>query len=174
MKNENSPEIIDVLILGAGPAGLSAAIYTARAGKSTVVLKGKAISRLEMAHLVENYPGIPSLSGKELLARMEEQAVALGAEIQNGDVLELALSQDLKMVTTRNDFYSAKTVILALGKGPVPQSIENEENLIGMGVSYCATCDGAFYKGKPPSLLSLKLKGSSFSEIELTKPSFSG
>ena len=142
------PETIDVLILGAGPAGLAAAIYTARAGKKTVVLKGKATSRLEMAHLVENYPGLPPITGKDLLQVMEKQAIGFGAQIIKGDVLELALGSDPKMVTTRGDFFSTKTLIMAMGKGQNQQSIENEERFVGMGVSYCATCDGAFYRGK--------------------------
>ncbi|MDD5456234.1 MAG: FAD-dependent oxidoreductase [Candidatus Margulisbacteria bacterium] len=138
----------DVLILGAGPAGLAAAIYSARAGKDTIILKGKTRSRLEMAHLIENYPGLPALTGSEMLSGFEKQAQEFGAKIINGDALELALGYDPKMVTTRNELITAKTVILALGRGQHEQSIPNEERLVGMGVSYCATCDGAFFKGK--------------------------
>ncbi len=140
--------IWDVLILGAGPAGLAAAVYTARAGKKTLVLKGKAKSHLELAHLVENYPGLPPLSGKELLQNMETQAQGFGATIESGDALDLTYGHDVKLVTTRTNVYKAKTIILAMGKGQHQQTIENEERLIGLGVSYCATCDGAFYRGK--------------------------
>jgi len=139
---------VDVLIIGAGPAGLAAAIYTARAGKKTLVIKGKAKSHLELAHKVENYPGIMSATGSELLQSFKDQATSFGAEILENEVLELALNMDIKMVTTRDAFITAKSVILAMGKGQHKQSIKNEEDFVGRGVSYCASCDGAFYKGR--------------------------
>ncbi len=138
----------DVLIVGAGPAGLSAAIYTARANWKTVVLKGKAKSRLEMAHKVENYPGFESISGPELLKTFEEQAVNLGAEIITDDVIELGLGFDPKMATTRKRIITAGAVIVCLGKGTAKMEIENEDEYIGMGLSYCAVCDGTFYRDK--------------------------
>ena len=145
---EKNEDVWDVLILGAGPAGLAAAVYTSRAGKKTLVLKGKAKSHLELAHLVENYPGLPPISGKQLLQNMEAQAEGFGATIEMGDALDLSLGADLKLITTRTRVYHARSVILAMGKGQHQQTIENEERLIGLGVSYCATCDGAFYRGK--------------------------
>ena len=138
----------DVLIMGAGPAGLAAAIYTARAGKKTVVLKGKAPSRLALAHQIENYPGMDRLTGSEMLAIFEAQAITFGAEIEESDAFELALDMTPKMVTTRQSFIQAKTVILALGRGSSKKSVSNEDQYVGRGVSYCATCDGAFFKGK--------------------------
>ncbi len=138
----------DVLIIGAGPAGLSAAIYTARACKKTVVLKGKTKSHLELAHKVENYPGIDSITGHELLKRFEDQATKFGAEIVEADALDLALEFEPKMVTTRAEFIQSKVVILALGKGEHKKDIIGESDFLGAGVSYCATCDGDFYKGK--------------------------
>ncbi len=139
---------VDVLIIGAGPAGLSAAIYAARAGKKTLVLKGKSLSHLEMAHKVENYPGIDSITGSALLQSFQKQANKFGAEIIQSEALELALGMDPKMVTTRDLFITAKTVILAMGKGQHKKAILNEEEFIGRGVSYCASCDGAFYRAK--------------------------
>jgi thioredoxin reductase (NADPH) len=139
---------VDVLIIGAGPAGLAAAIYTARACKKTLILKGKVKSHLEMAHKIANYPGIDSISGKDLLQSFENQALKFGAEIIQSEALELALGMDPKMVTTRDIFVTAKTVILAMGKGQHKKTVINEEDFIGRGVSYCASCDGAFYKGK--------------------------
>ncbi len=139
---------VDVLIIGAGPAGLSAAIYTARAGKKTVVLKGKTKSHLELAHKVENYPGIDSISGHELLKRFEDQATKFGAEIIVADVLEMSLEFEPKMATTRSEFIQAKVVIIAMGKGEHKKDIIGESDFLGAGVSYCATCDGDFYKGK--------------------------
>ncbi len=141
--------ITDVLILGAGPAGLSAAIYAARAGKKTVVLKGKAPSRLEWAHKVENYPGLDGMTGKDMLATFEAQAVKFGAQIEESDALELALDMNPKMVTTRHSFIVASTIILAMGRGEHKKAVANEDEYVGLGVSYCATCDGTFFKGKP-------------------------
>ncbi|OGI11624.1 MAG: hypothetical protein A2Y40_07515 [Candidatus Margulisbacteria bacterium GWF2_35_9] len=139
---------VDVLIIGAGPAGLAAAIYTARAGKKTLLLKGKTKSHLEMAHKVENYPGIESISGADLLQSFTNQATSFGAQIIQRDALELALGMDPKMVTTREELIIAKTIILAMGKGQHKQAITNEEEFVGRGVSYCASCDGSFYRGK--------------------------
>ena len=138
----------DILIIGAGPAGLSAAIYAARAGRKTVVLKGKARSHLAMAHKVENYPGFEALSGNELLEKMENHAKRFGAEILSGDALTLGLGSDPKMVSTRNEFITANAVILAMGKGEHRKSVPNEERFLGTGISYCAVCDGAFYRNR--------------------------
>ena len=138
----------DILIIGAGPAGLSAALYAARAGKKTLVLKGKARSHLAMAHAVENYPGMDPLPGFELLEKMENHAKSFGAEIITGDAISLGLGSDPKMVSTRNEFIEAKTVILAMGKGEHKKSVPNEERFLGTGLSYCAVCDGSFYRGK--------------------------
>lgn len=138
----------EVLIIGAGPAGLAAAIYTARANRKTLVLKGKAKSSLELAHAVENYPGIESMSGPELLEKLERQAAGFGATIMQGDVIEYGLGYDPKMVTTRSEIIIADVVIVATGRGGHKTQIENEDRFIGSGVSYCAVCDGAFYKGR--------------------------
>lgn len=138
----------DVLIIGAGPAGLAAALYTARANKRTIVLKGKTPSRLSLAHKVENYSGFISVKGTELLDIFETQAISHGAELMAADAIDMALSYDPKMINTRNGMILAKTVIIATGKGVNVPIVENEETLIGFGVSYCAVCDGAFYKNK--------------------------
>ncbi len=138
----------EVLIVGSGPAGLAAAIYTARANKQTLVVKGKAKSALELAHKVENYPGFKSISGSELLGLFEEQARSFGAEILQSDVIEYGLGIDPKMVTTRSEIITADVVILTTGRGGHKVQIENEDRFLGMGVSYCAVCDGAFYAGK--------------------------
>lgn len=140
--------ITDVLIVGAGAAGLSAAVYAARAGKKTLVLKGKARSHLELAHKVENYPGLDPMSGTEMLKRMENQAVNFGVEVLSGDAIAMNLGSDPKMVSTRNELITAGTVILAMGKGEHKRSVPDEDRYLGAGVSYCAICDGAFYRGK--------------------------
>lgn len=139
----------EVLIIGAGVAGLSAAIYTARANKKTLVLRGKAGSRLGMAHLVENYPGIPSIKGSALLEIMEQQARGFGAEVVDTDAIDLGLGYSPKMINTRHGMIMAKAVIIATGKGNSEAQIKNESAFVGYGVSYCAICDGAFYKNKP-------------------------
>jgi thioredoxin reductase (NADPH) len=138
----------DVLIIGAGPAGLAAAIYTGRSRKKTVVLKGRAASHLMFAKKVENYPGVKSISGEKLLDIFEKQALSFDVEIINDEAIELSLGSDPKLVATRNGIIKAKTVILAMGKGELRKTIKNEANFLGLGVSYCAVCDGPFYRGK--------------------------
>lgn len=136
----------DVLIVGAGPAGLSAAIYTARANRKTVVLKGSKKSALALAKHVENYPGVSSVSGPDLLELMEKQAVEFGAEIVETDALDFSLSYTPKMINTRNGIVMANSVIIATGKGQQKSIVEGEDDFLGKGLSYCATCDGALYK----------------------------
>lgn len=140
----------DILIVGAGPAGLSAAIYAARAGKKTLVLEGeRASSRLSLGYELENYPGFISINSNDLLARFRDQARNFGAEFVKGDTIALSLESSPKYVSTTDSFISARAVILATGK-PFAKSrqIPGEERLLGYGVSYCAVCDGPLYKGK--------------------------
>jgi thioredoxin reductase (NADPH) len=138
----------DILIVGAGPAGLTAGIYAARAGKRTIILEGRARSRLAIDYPIENYPGFPSISSRELLGKFREQAVRFGAEIMAGDAIAFGLESDPKYVTTKDALIEAAAVVLATGK-PVPRErlIPGEHRLIGQGVSYCATCDGPLYRG---------------------------
>ena len=142
----------DILIIGAGPAGLTAALYAARANKKVIVLDGKFPSWITSAHHVENYPGVPAMAGTNLLKIMREQAVHFGAEIITGDAFEAMLSFDPKMVTTREHMITARVVILATGKGGTQKLIPNETEYLGRGVSYCAVCDGNLYKGKHVAL----------------------
>lgn len=141
----------DVIIIGAGPAGLSAAIYVQRAGKSALVLEamtygGQIINTPE----VENYPGIQKISGFDFATALYEQAVALGAELVFDRAEKIEKKEELLQVTTAGgSVYEAKAVILATGAKNRKLGIEREQELTGRGVSYCATCDGAFYKGKP-------------------------
>ncbi len=138
----------DILIIGAGPAGLTAAIYAARAGKKTLVLEGRSPSRLGIDYTIENYPGFPSIGSRELLGRFREQAVRLGAETLEGDAIAFGLDSDPKYVTTKDALIEARAIILATGK-PMPRDrlIPGEDRLVGQGVSYCATCDGPLYRG---------------------------
>jgi thioredoxin reductase (NADPH) len=138
----------DVLIIGAGPAGLTAAIYVARAGKKALVLDGRSVSRLAIPYTIENYPGFRSIESRELLGLFRGQAVSFGAEIVTGDAIAFVLEGDPKYVTTKEAVIEAGAVILATGK-PVPKErlIPGEDRLIGQGVSYCATCDGPLFRG---------------------------
>lgn len=139
----------DIIVVGAGPAGLTAAIYARRGGKKVLVLEkttygGQIISTLD----IENYPAEPSISGVELAKKFYNQAKDLGVEFEFEKVIEIINEDGLKIVKTEDDKYKTKAVIIATGSDSRHLGLENEDDLIGKGVSYCATCDGAFYKGK--------------------------
>ena len=141
--------MFDIAIVGAGTAGLSAAIYGVRAGKSVIVFEaltygGQIINTPE----VENYPGIRQISGFDFATGLYEQATGLGAEVVYERVIRIDDQGDTKLVVTEDGQYEAKSVILATGAKNRPLGVEREEELIGAGVSYCATCDGAFFRGK--------------------------
>ncbi|MHA1299479.1 MAG: NAD(P)/FAD-dependent oxidoreductase [Candidatus Helarchaeota archaeon] len=142
-------ETYDVVVIGAGPAGLTAGIYTKRANLSTIVFSGKSPPRLTLAHKIENYPGVStSITGTELLNKMREQAIAQGVLIRNEDIISLYLDGTEKMVTSKTKLYKSKVVIIATGMGPRRKTLIREEELVGRGLSYCAICDGPLYKGK--------------------------
>ena len=138
----------DILIIGGGPAGLTAAIYAARAGKRTAILEREAAGgQIVSAPLVENYPGAPSVSGAELAGRMRAQAEALGAELLYTEAAGLEKTQTGFRVLCTDGAREARTVILATGASHRRLGLPGEELLTGCGVSYCALCDGAFYEG---------------------------
>ena len=136
----------DIIIIGAGPAGLTAALYARRANKKVLILEAKSYGgQIVNANNVENYPGIPSISGFDLATNMYNQVKELDAEIK----FETALHIDSnKTVTTNKETYQAKAIILATGAENRKLNIEKEEDFVGKGVSYCATCDGNFFKNK--------------------------
>ena len=139
----------DIVIVGAGTAGLSAAIYAVRAGKSVIVLEatthgGQIVNTPE----VENYPGIKKISGFEFANNLYEQAKSLGAEVVYEKVIGIEVNGEEKIVHTAKEDYQAKAVILATGAKNRPLGLEHEKEWIGAGISYCATCDGMFYRGK--------------------------
>ena len=146
----------DIIIVGAGTAGLSAAIYGVRAGKSVLVLEKKSFGgQIVNSPEVENYPGIAKISGFEFAKNLYEQAIRLGAEYKQEKVLRMeeAPEGEKKYVYARNAAgdevcYETKAVILATGAKNRPLGVEREEALIGAGVSYCATCDGMFFRGR--------------------------
>ena len=141
--------IHDLVIVGSGPAGYTAAIYAARAQLSPIVLAGSvsAGGALMNTTEVENYPGfVEGVLGPELMTRMQEQAERFGADIRYEDVTALDLDGEIKRVTTDDGVYETRTVIISTGSEYRKLGIDGEERLSGHGVSYCATCDGFFFK----------------------------
>jgi thioredoxin reductase (NADPH) len=143
-------DVYDVIVVGGGPAGLTAALYTARHGLKTLVLEGRKIGgRALQAHWVDNYPGFPEgISGQDLVENMIQHALRFGAEIRNETVVGLGDFGELKMVTTRMGFYQAKSVVVATGVSRKTLSVPGENEFKGRGVSYCGVCDGPFFRGK--------------------------
>ena len=138
----------EILIVGGGPAGLTAAIYAARAGKHVAVLeRGSTGGQIISAPLVENYPGIPSVSGTELARQMTEQACTFGAEIVYTEAVGLEKTPAGFRILCTDGVREAKTVILATGAAHRQLGLPGETTLTGCGISYCAVCDGAFYEG---------------------------
>ena len=141
--------IHDVVIVGSGPAGYTAAIYAARAQLNPVILAGSVTAGGALMNTteVENYPGfITGIMGPELMNQMQEQAERFGADIRYEDVTALELEGDVKRITTSDGVYEARTVIISTGSEYRHLGIDGEERLSGHGVSYCATCDGFFFK----------------------------
>lgn len=145
----------DIIIVGAGPAGLTAAIYARRANKSVLLLdKGAFGGQITFSPKVENFPGFDSISGSELADKLVEQALGQGAEVEIENVVEIKNLSDKKVVVTEDgNEYEAKAVIIACGAKHRHLGIENEEKFIGEGISFCAVCDGAFFKDKTVALI---------------------
>lgn len=143
-------KIYDLIIIGSGPAGLSAAIYAQRARLETLVIEKDGISggQVLTTYEVDNYPALPGIGGFELGTKMREHADKLGTSFVDGEVETIQLDGDYKKVVTENQIYTTKTVIIATGASHAKLGVAGEEELLGMGVSYCATCDGAFFRGK--------------------------
>ena len=136
----------DIIIVGGGPAGLTAALYAARANKKILVIEAKNYGgRIIDASVVSNYPGVETMSGYEFATKLYEQVEKLNVDFKIETVL--SIDKDKNVYTNKNK-YSAKAIILSTGTQNKKLKIENEENLIGKGISYCATCDGNFYKNK--------------------------
>lgn len=144
-------EIYDILIIGGGPAGLTAGIYAARSKLRTLILEtGLLGGQMTTTDMIENFPGFPKgIPGAELSSLMEEQAKRFGVEIINGEALKIILEKDLKIVKTYESNYNAEAVIISTGTEWRRLGIPGEDEFIGRGVSFCATCDGAFFKDSP-------------------------
>lgn len=145
----------DVIIIGGGPAGATAAIYTARANLSTLVLdKAPGAGALALTHKIANYPGVSGdISGRELLDTIREQAKSFGAKFETTSITAVDLEGETKMVFTSEGMFEAKAVIVATGSKGRNRMLPGEEKLLGRGVSTCATCDGAFYQGKEVAVI---------------------
>ncbi|MBW6452140.1 MAG: FAD-dependent oxidoreductase [DPANN group archaeon] len=141
-------EKYDVIIIGGGPAGLSAAIYSTRSILKTLVLAELVGGTVIESPLIENYPGFSQISGMSLGEKMKEQAEKTGAEIKMESVLRIEKQDNLFKIKTDSSTYQATVIILALGTSINKLKIEGECKLLGRGVSYCATCDANFFKGK--------------------------
>lgn len=142
--------IYDIIIVGGGPAGLTAAIYACRAGKSVLVIEKAAFGgQITWSPKVENFPSIVSVSGAELGDRMTEQAMEQGAEVELDEVVSVEDLGDKKRVVCLSDAeFFCRALIIAVGAKPRTLGLEKEEELTGSGVCYCAVCDGAFYKNR--------------------------
>ena len=139
----------DIIIIGGGPAGLTAAVYARRAGKSALVLEKASFGgQITYSPKIENFPSAVSISGTELADKMMEQALAQGADIELEEALSVEKSDDIFKVTTDFSEYEAKAIIIATGAKHRLLGVEGEENFVGKGISFCAVCDGAFYSGK--------------------------
>ncbi|MCT1795368.1 thioredoxin-disulfide reductase [Helcococcus kunzii] len=140
--------VYDVIILGAGPAGLTAGLYAARAGlKTAIIEKGQTGGQISLTLEVDNYPGLTGKTGPEMTETMLEQAKSFGAEKINDEIIEVDLSETIKVLKSRDNTYETKTLIYATGANPRKLNIPGEKEYTGKGVAYCATCDGAFYTG---------------------------
>ena len=139
----------DIIVVGGGPAGLAASIYAARALKKTLVIEKSILGgQITQTMKVENYPGFLEISGMDLGKKMALQAKNLSVESAYDEVTKISKEQDIFTVVVGEKSYQSSVVIYATGASPRKLQVPNEEKLIGSGISYCATCDGAFFKGK--------------------------
>ena len=144
----------DVIVVGGGPAGLTAALYAARAGKDVLVLEGESTGgQIQYSPLVDNYPGLPGMSGAQFAQTLTEQVQALGVCVRMEAVTFLRTQNGLLELTTSRGRYSAPALVLATGVSHRKLGLPGEDDLIGLGVSYCAVCDGAFYQGRPVAVV---------------------
>lgn len=149
-------KIYDLIIIGSGPAGLAAAIYAGRAELDTIIIEKAPISggQIINTYEVDNYPGIPGISGFDLSTKFREHCDRLEMKFLTGEVIKFEIKDGIKIVTLDDEkVYYSKSVIIATGSNPRKLNVDGEERLSGMGVSYCATCDGAFFKNKTTAVV---------------------
>jgi thioredoxin reductase (NADPH) len=144
-------KIYDLIIIGSGPAGLAAALYAGRAELDTIIIEKAPMSggQIINTYEVDNYPGIPGISGFELSTRFREHCDKMNMNFITGEVTKFVVEDEIKIITLEDgSVYRSKTAIIASGANPRKLKVDGEERLSGMGVSYCATCDGAFFRNK--------------------------
>ena len=146
----NNNHVYDMIIIGGGPAGYTAALYAARAGFDTLVLERlSAGGQMALTHLIDNYPGFEEgVDGFTLADKMKKQAERFGAKSKTAEVVHLDLAAEPKQIETASGTFLGRTVVLATGANPRELGVEKETELVGRGVAYCAACDGMFYRGK--------------------------
>ncbi|MBR3796448.1 MAG: thioredoxin-disulfide reductase [Clostridia bacterium] len=149
-EEKESRQVHDMVIVGGGPGGYTAALYAARSGLDTLVIeKLSAGGQMAQTHQIDNYPGFEEgIDGYELAGRMQRQAHRFGAKTVYAEVDRIDLAPDVKRLETSEGIFYGKTVVLAMGASPRPLGVEKEQELTGRGVAYCAACDGMMYKGK--------------------------
>ena len=149
-KKEKQGQTYDMIVIGGGPGGYTAALYAARAGLSTLVLEQlSAGGQMALTHQIDNYPGfVQGIGGYELAQQMQQQAERFGAKTLNAQVDRVELQAGMKVIDSSEGRFYARTVVLAMGANPRELGLPEERELIGRGVAYCAACDGMFYKGK--------------------------
>ena len=144
----------DIIVIGAGPAGLTAALYALRADKSVLVLeKGTFGGQITYSPQIENYPGFATMSGNEFAEKLVDQVLSQGAEVEMETVTEIRDNGATKTVVTEEGEHEAKAVIIATGVKHRQTGLAKENELVGEGISYCAVCDGAFFKGQTVAVL---------------------
>lgn len=149
-QEEPNSHIHDMIVIGGGPGGYTSGLYAARAGLDVVVLeKLSAGGQMALTHQIDNYPGFANgIDGYELADQMQQQAERFGAKTKNAEVQRVDLSADPKVIETSEGILYGRTVVIATGANPRELGVQNERELFGRGVAYCAACDGMFYKGK--------------------------
>ena len=141
--------LYDVIIIGGGPGGYTAALYAARAGLDTLVLeKLSAGGQMALTTQIDNYPGFPNISGADLSYKLYEHLMSLNIEYKLESVIKVSKDQAVFKVETKEATYEAKKVIIASGRRARKLGLPNEEKFLGRGISYCAVCDGAFFKNQ--------------------------
>ena len=149
-KKESHDHVYDMIVIGGGPGGYTAALYAVRAGLDTLVIeKLSAGGQMALTHQIDNYPGFAEgVGGWELAQQMQKQAERFGAKTQNAEVRAVDLRANPKVIETSEGTFYAKTIALATGASPRELGVPSEKELVGRGVAYCAACDGMFFKGK--------------------------
>lgn len=146
--------MLDLVIVGAGPAGLSACLYASRAGLDVLILDMAAPGgKLNVTAQIENYPGLKATPGPEVAYTMYESALSFGAKLEYGEVLEIKECNDHKEVVTSNKVFETKYVLIATGTKERQMNLPKENELVGKGISYCAVCDGPFFKGEDVAVI---------------------